>query len=374
MILWYHLKIKLEVKYIMNDEKNYLFIDGYDTILKYSIIYIFGYYLSKKVFLNYKLVKDFKVKEDISVVLPPQLKFNKNEIDKEKIDKIKNVYLHKFYEVITKNFNSNQLNLMYNNLSNFKIFESNFLLLIVSSVKLTLVGGFYSPKMNCAVVPSNLLFLDEESTITAFYHELFHMASSYKDANNKIIYSGFSQIKKRKTIGIGLNEGYTQLMAERYFNECNIEQRMSPAYKICRDISICLEKIIGKDCMENLYLSANLNGLISELLKYDSKEKILEFITSCDFIIRYFKDNSNKKPFFQPYINSTLNFIYNCLINWYEKFKLIQNDLNGEEICQDVINFNNFLCKSLKLENNSLIYSDEQIQEKMEKIRNTKQM
>lgn len=62
----------------------------------------------------------------------------------------------------------------------------------------------------------NRILLTYKHKITSIYHELMHMASYYM-SNDGIHMSGFRQFKIHTfNIGIGLNEGYTQLLTIRY--------------------------------------------------------------------------------------------------------------------------------------------------------------
>ena len=76
-----------------------------------------------------------------------------------------------------------------------------------------------------------------------------------------IIYSGLSE----QNIGIGLNEGYTELLAKRYFDKSN-----NNGYIFETQIAKLLELIIGQEKMESYYFNANLYGLIEELRKYNN--------------------------------------------------------------------------------------------------------
>ena len=75
-------------------------------------------------------------------------------------------------------------------------------------------------------------------------HELMHMSSTIKEEDGSI-FSGFSQKTKDGEfllIGNGFNEGYTQLLSERYFpNAVNI------AYPIEKLVAFQLEDILGTD-------------------------------------------------------------------------------------------------------------------------------
>lgn len=114
------------------------------------------------------------------------------------------------------------------------------------------------------------------------YHELLHMAST-KKINDKLILTGFSIIDftKLKKYGIFINEGYTEYLSEKYFYGGNV-------YKTQIGFIKQIEKIVGEKQMEQMYLKADLKGLINELIKYqNTKEDVLEFILNTDIIHKY---------------------------------------------------------------------------------------
>lgn len=80
--------------------------------------------------------------------------------------------------------------------------------------------------------------------------------------------------------------------------------------------------------MESLYLNANLSGLIQELNKYSSEEKIMEFISNTDFILKHL-DNKRPKLLEKKLINKCLKNINKFLIKSYLKKLLIQHDINN---------------------------------------------
>ena len=105
-------------------------------------------------------------------------------------------------------------------------------------------------------------------------HELLHLSTLLKSS------CGFSIIRDQKSIAEGLNEGYTQLLAKRYFNEC-----VNKAYPIETFFSSILEKIIGKDKMETYFFKASFLSLIDEMEKYETNENIMKFINNIDYFI-----------------------------------------------------------------------------------------
>ena len=112
---------------------------------------------------------------------------------------------------------------------------------------------------------------------TTIYHELFHASSSYHDRNIKDIKSGFHH---QGLVGLGLNEGYTELLTNRFFGK----QKDSGYLNECHYASL-IEKLVGADKMQTLYFKSNLNGLIAEMGKYNSLENIKKFLDNLNVFI-----------------------------------------------------------------------------------------
>jgi hypothetical protein len=144
----------------------------------------------------------------------------------------------------------------------------------------------------------------------------------------KLYYCGFAIYDKDKAYGVGLNEGYTQLMTERYFENDrtlnflrknygvrNTKNVVGNSYSLQTLIAYKVEQIIGKDKMENLYLNANPYGLRDELMKYASKEEINNFIINLDFlhynIADVFRFSVNSKKIYKAYVQICA-FLFNC--------------------------------------------------------------
>ena len=112
---------------------------------------------------------------------------NLNRFNKEKYKEM----VSNFEKVLKENFPKELLSTFYNNINDASINKKSIFLL-------DRYAGLYHSDNNIDLV------LDR-----AIYHELFHLASS----------NGISQNVGFLTddVGRGLNEGYTQLMTERYF-------------------------------------------------------------------------------------------------------------------------------------------------------------
>lgn len=237
---------------------------------------LISFFVAHKVASTYTLHRDFKPKDISKVNIPPELKQKYTKLDISQIasKKLKEATLE-FANLMIETFPSDCLINFYNNINEAKIKRDISVLLLSSS-------GVFSVKSNKIRV----------CTISSIYHELFHMASSTYDDNLKLSYSGFKQYSYDKksnirSIGMGINEGYTELLTQRYFGQ---KYKIPKTYLCEIEIVDKLEKIIGQKKMENLYLTANLPGLISELMKYASEDEIAKFISGVDLIWRHSDD------------------------------------------------------------------------------------
>ncbi len=133
-----------------------------------------------------------------------------------------------------------------------------------------IVNGFFHPMLNVIVNLNHSE--DADFTVT---HELFHAASSKNlfssGFHHFILSSGHtgSQIQ----IGRWLNEGYTELLNNRYFDSDYGRSYIHEVFIMNK-----LEHIIGKEKMEELYITSDLKGLINEINKYLDKKETMTFI------------------------------------------------------------------------------------------------
>lgn len=231
----------------------------------------------------------------------------------ELFSRFANVILSKFHYVNLTNF--------YNNLNEIRI--DLYDLRTKNKYFHRGIFGYYDVKKNA-------IKLDEDYVSVIIFHELFHMASSvYLNGN---YYSGFRQYSSDDytSIGKGLNEGYTQLLTERYFGH---NDDFGKVYEYETFIVGKLEEIVGKFKMQELYLSANLYGLIKELNRYVSYEEIINFIRCLDFL----NNNLNNKTmliFRMDTIVKRIKIISSFLVKAY----LIK--LKKEEMCGILSNDN----------------------------------
>ena len=81
------------------------------------------------------------------------------------------------------------------------------------------------------------------------------MASTIIDKENNIAYSGFAVVTKNNSIGLAIDDAYTEIIAYRYFNLNH--EFMSYDYEII--IANFIEDIVGRDMITSLYFNANFS-------------------------------------------------------------------------------------------------------------------
>ncbi|MBR1386733.1 MAG: hypothetical protein IJ568_07880 [Bacilli bacterium] len=277
--------------------------------LKYSFSQIRNFFISKKVINNFEkyiLCRNYDKEEKI-------IKFYEENLNKI----IKNPYLEHFYNIMINNFNKEDLVLLNYNIKTLVINYSS--LKFESFNAHAKIKGIYNSEHNIIKISKD--YIDE-----SIYHEFLHMASSYF-TKDRIDHSGLSQtrITKNDFINIGstLNEGYTEVLNKRYFQD----ELYTSVYPFESFISELIEEIIGKRKMEKMYLSADLNGFINELSKYDDKENVIDLIKSLDILYCDLPNDlkyENLYSIFNTIVNIAVNESYN---NDREKLLRILNNI-----------------------------------------------
>lgn len=257
-----------------------------------------------------------------AIAIPPSCR--RKKIDKARVKReIRGKELADFYRVLTNKLKYYDFSYMHENIRSLKIQRMH-----LKSPKLIKrkVAAYY----NCR---KNIIKYTPKMKDIVLPHELLHMASTTKKSDNKSIFSGFSQstnLSNYELIACGLNEGYTQLLAERYFN---IVYKVYPIEKL---IARKLEEIIGKEEMEKMYFSADLKSLVNIMSEYLDGKSIIMFLYCIDFLgVLYSKSNLEKNfPLFKKaYYN-----IAESLIN-IKTAQLIREDISMREKQEKLIKF-----------------------------------
>ena len=291
-------------------------INAYESLkLSYSSIAYaivpFIMYASLRAISSYKLYTSLKPNSNKKVLSRPVIEKLIDEIE-YKEDKLKE-YVDNFINVIVNNFDDKDLTNFKNNIQTVQIekvkFESKSIIEEYSTFQ-------------------NTIFYLDEDMLNAIYHELFHLASSVINGSNA--YSGFSMYspKEKVDIGMGLNEGFTQLLTTRFFKD------IPKAYMFEMNIALLLEYIVGDKNMASMYLNADLNSLIDYLSKYAKREEIIYFLTCLDFILEC--ETSRKTNLFpKGKILDSMTYVIDFLIRVFA-FK-ISDEFNKKEIDKEAL-------------------------------------
>jgi hypothetical protein len=194
-----------------------------------------------------------------------------------------------FYFTLEKQLSHCDLSSFYSNMSSLKINSdgSKFLLKILDAFCGTITGGVYFSKTNKIQIGDNTT---EKKSFKkhVLTHELLHMASSRRD--NDFTLSGFHIKGKNKSIGSGLNEGYTELLNGRYFGV----EKSCDSYLDLQFLASGIESIIGQKEMEQAYFTNNVDFLVSELSKYSNEECAISLLVKMDNLLSI-RDRNNSK-------------------------------------------------------------------------------
>lgn len=289
--------------------------------------------------------KKFKLKKEKSriVTLYSKPETNHIKLTNSDINKIKNKFfgkeLIKFRKKMYKHFKSENLDLLNQNLKTLKV---KIKYIAPEILLLKFAGGKYYIKKN-KIKLINFFIKD------VINHELFHLSTSYYNEKLELGFCGFQQIDylKKETIGYGLNEGYTELLTDRYFNKR--VTRMTYSYKICRFFASKLEQIVEKERMESLYMNADLGGLCQYLLNFDDGSNIVTFVVLLDKLLKKGSTfNTNKQEKYYKIVE-----LY--LVKWYinkKKQELDKNIIDINTFDKQIKNYIDSLsCKDLYIEN-----------------------
>ena len=324
------------------------------NVLEYVILYYVVKAINREDEATYNFHKEFIPKDISKVVLPPELIQKETEVDYEKLSaEWFGEQVIEFAKFMEKEFSQADLVNFYNNINRLVVeaYEPKRKRIIIN--KLSRKIGIYN-------AIRNKISIEKDYIKTSIFHELFHMASArYVDG---WLYGGFEQISSDNSfiIGRGLNEGYTQLLAERYFGHI---EGVKGTYPYLVKVAGLLEEIVGADKMTSLYLRADLPGLINELKEYASEDEISKFLSALDFVEKFLNDPPGL-PFEDALITQSLVTINEFLLK-LGGIKAGKMFMRGEFKNED--DFSNFLGKyinnigfGIEIDNRKYFYLDEE--------------
>lgn len=260
-------------------------------------------------------------------------------------DKIIEEIVNRFTYVLEQNISKENLQLFYNNLSSIKIKNKNVFLGFLSEIFKTnsVSGQYFLDDNSIRILPlitnnilSKFIGVGIENYTINLCHEFLHMSSTIVDKKTNIAFSGFSQIGT-SSVGISLDEAYTEILLYRYFNF----DKSLMSYKYEVEIVKLIDEIIGKDIMTNLYFNADLYNFIVHLQKYIEVEEILMFIQNLDSIFVLEDYETRYKNNIIYYHNSVIEF----LVNVYKNKLGIELKEGKIDINSSIIKLYDFTCR-----------------------------
>ena len=234
-------------------------------------------------------------------------KFNEEKINNLTSEKLQNK-METFKNKMEETFDNKDLKYMNDNLETLRIFI----------LKSKLFQYPYKAMYNN--LSNELMILEEDDTI---YHELLHLSCNNMKSNNNI--RGFAHYtKKQKNIlsfGTGLDEVYTEILANRLFNK-----EINATTTKTVELVLLLEQLI--DDLPSLYLNSDLYELVIKLSKYTSINESLDFIYNIDRLFEIeMKNNIRKrdKEKYRAIYQKTLYFLkqYQYKRNYQEQKKKV---------------------------------------------------
>ena len=230
-------------------------------------------------------------------------KFSEEKINNLTSEKLQNK-METFKSTMEETFKSKDLKYMNDNLETLRIF------ILKSKLLQYPYKAMYNNSLN------ELMILEEDDTI---YHELLHLSCNNRKNKNTI--RGFTHYtKKQKNIlsfGTGLDEVYTEILANRLFNK-----EINATTPKTVELVLQLEQLI--DNLPSLYLNSDLYELVLELSKYTNINESLEFIYNIDRLYTLEQNIKNHDKYNEIY-SKTLYFLkqYQYKRNYQEQKKKI---------------------------------------------------
>ena len=156
-------------------------------------------------------------------------------------------------------------------------------------------------------------------------------------------------------IGDGLDEGYTQLLSERYFGD------VEGVYTYLVKVVGLLEEAVGAEKMTSLYLKADLPELINELKEYASEEEILRFLSALDFVRDHLMEVAGL-PLENALITQSLVTINEFLLKIHivkAKKMFLQGEGDGEEFSKYLVEYIGKIGRKVTIDKRDYNYLDD---------------
>ena len=114
-------------------------------------------------------------------------------------------------------------------------------------------------------------------------HEMLHMASFMYDEYTGTYHYGFMQQRGEAKIGMGLNEGYTELLAARMFNN----GKVTSYPRLVRIVKLLEEFFPNPQAMSHCYFTCNLPAFIQNIERYCTREEMKDILLRLDELYEY---------------------------------------------------------------------------------------
>lgn len=277
-------------------------MNSYDKIIDVEDELIYNPFLNKKR-NKIKLYKNYGY-SNIVVKFDHKLINSRNIADVEELEfKIK-----RFLIVMNrscKNFNS-------------KIFLKNFKKTFFNLTELSKENKI---GINGSVIIRSSFNSFKLKNIKVTYHELLHLASLKNDKN---IFKPF-------------NEGYTQLLEQRYFYEAN---ELGSSYDFEVYIMKTVEQIFGKDNLEKLYFNGEFNKLFNFFNNYISIYDLTKLKDNLVSIYEIEQQNETyeKREMLKDNFNQAMEILLVCLID------KLKNDNEYNKLLENIDFYRNMFC------------------------------
>ena len=288
--------------------------------------------LGSDIIINHNRKKGYKLKKESRYA---RIKFESALIKKFKELNEKNTvtsdyrdYIVYFDHVINYFLPQNWLENYRRNIGSLKINRLHFQL--GDFIDIGRFSGRYDSNTNTIKMNAN------STHVLSIFHELFHLASNNMNSRN----IGFSFLDRYGIqSGRSLNEGYTDLLTERYFSQIGYTK----VYDIESIYASLIERIVGMDKMVECYLKADMKSLALELQKYQDINTIYQFVKSLDNI----DDNRSRIETYNRYTSMAY-----FLIQTYIRKKILYNEnIFDRRVKDDIINFINQIPGTISYDN-----------------------
>lgn len=138
---------------------------------------------------------------------------------------------------------------------------------------------------------NNEIYYKEGYLDSGIMHELFHASST--QITDKEIKSGFLSIVNDKNgllyRCLGLNEGYTALLDDKYFPNYTKDKKriVGKSYYLSKYFAFLIENFVGEELMEEMYSKNQIDRLESILTYFMGSKRTNKFFFALDLISEY---------------------------------------------------------------------------------------